>query len=324
MVRWAQVVLRLTLFILAVGLTHVKADSLEPVSEQRLDEMLDSLAHVPLSVSIQEKVLKTTNECVYAEAYLPVISPIDGKIKTQLIRIARPNQIKPVPVIMIVPTIQAYLPMLEGRAAKYFCENGYASVVADVNDPSDPVTMPSWDKEDNNHRMAIHALRTTIDFIETHPHFDSRRIGGIGFSLGGMTMAMLAGVDERLQAVFTAAAGGNFPYILTNSTHPKIVDLRDRRMQYLKMTSVKEYEKFLAKRLIYDPIYFARRVKPGQIMMMTVRKDVKVPPEAQEELWQALRKPKRLILNRGHIGSIVDLVYRHLNAVIAHMNERMN
>jgi dipeptidyl aminopeptidase/acylaminoacyl peptidase len=50
------------------------------------------------------------------------------------------------------------------------------------------------------------ALSTAIDWLSARPDVDTRRLGGLGFSMGGYVMAQVAAKDARLRAVILLAA----------------------------------------------------------------------------------------------------------------------
>jgi dienelactone hydrolase len=299
----------------------VQALPLEPVSEESYESLLQQLKHVPLKMPIVETITEREDGCIYATAEIPVFDPNTQKVRIQGLYIARPEKVKNAPSVLLVPTIHGRT-ILENRVATSLCVAGIAAIVADVNAIVQPEVMPGWGSEDTNHRYALHALQTAVDFIQLHPELDHKKIGAMGFSLGGITTAMLIGIDPRFVGAMIAAGGGNFPELLSKTKNRHMVKLRERRMEYLKIASVDDYEKELRKHLVFDPIHFARKVNKNSVMMMLVSNDRQVPTVAQKQLWEIWGQPDAILFDQGHVGSIVRLAYDRMDEVVAFFNER--
>lgn len=55
-----------------------------------------------------------------------------------------------------------------------------------------------------------------VDFLESRPEVDSRKLGMIGFSMGGIQAYLAAAVDERIQVTVPAIAAQSFRWSLEN------------------------------------------------------------------------------------------------------------
>ncbi len=58
--------------------------------------------------------------------------------------------------------------------------------------------------------QARRALTAAVDWLSARSEVDPRRIGGLGFSIGGFVMAQVAARDSRLRAVVLEAAPPDF------------------------------------------------------------------------------------------------------------------
>jgi dienelactone hydrolase len=319
--RLHLMIIILLLSVIEIAAPFASAAQLEPISDESFESLVQQLKHVPLTMPVSETLIERDNGCVYAQAEIPVFDPNVRKARMQGLYIARPDTKKPAPVILMVPTIHGRT-ILENRVATTLCEAGIAAVVADVNAIVQPETLPSWESEDANHRYALHALQTAVDFIQMHPNLDHKKIGAMGFSLGGITTAMLIGIEPRFVGAMIAAGGGNFPELLTRTKNRHMVRLRERRMEFLKLPSMDDYEQELHKHLVFDPLHFARRVNKTALLMMMVTNDRQVPSPNQKQLWETLGQPDVILLDQGHVASIVRLAYTRMDEVIAFFNER--
>jgi transposase len=63
-----------------------------------------------------------------------------------------------------------------------------------------------------------------------------------------------------------------------------------------------------------DPLRYAPAVDPGRVLLVKTRRDWAVPPEAQDKLWDALGRPRRITLPLGHIsfGLVYPMVARRV------------
>ncbi len=314
--------MRVSLLIFSMLFSLVASSAhLEPISDESFSALVQQLKHVPLTMPVTETIIEIEDGCVHASAGIPVFDPNVRKARMQQLYIARPEKIKRAPVVLMVPTIHGRT-ILETRIASTLCAAGIAAVIADVNNIVQPEALPSWDAEDANHRFALHALQTAVDFIQMHPSLDHKKIAAMGFSLGGITTAMFIGVETRIVGAMIGAGGGNFPEILTKTKNRHMVRLRERRMEHLKITAIEDYEKELHKHLVFDPLHFARKVDKSALMMMMVTNDRQVPSPNQKQLWEILGQPDVIVHDQGHVGSIVRLAYMRMDEVIAFFNER--
>ncbi|MBC7527501.1 MAG: acetylxylan esterase [Chthonomonadaceae bacterium] len=125
-------------------------------------------------------------------------------------------------------------------------------------------------------------LRRTVDYLESRPDVDKRKIGYMGFSQGGMLGAVFGGVESRVNAFCLAVPGGGF------------IDLVNHIDQYpvLKAHWPIERTPEVMKRVveisnITDPIHFVGRIVPRPLMVIVAKHDEIIPPEASAALVKA-------------------------------------
>jgi dienelactone hydrolase len=98
-------------------------------------------------------------------------------------------------------------------------DRGFAVIAPDsptVGERWDPRTQPPWDTTKKNERdpnwsllgQRLHDHRRAIDYLETLPMVDARRIGAIGHSLGAESAVLLGGMDERVGVVVASCGFG--------------------------------------------------------------------------------------------------------------------
>ncbi|MCS7065056.1 MAG: alpha/beta fold hydrolase [Fimbriimonadales bacterium] len=156
-------------------------------------------------------------------------------------------------------------------------------------------------------------LRRAVDYLETRPEIDPKRIGYIGASMGGMLGAIFAGVDERVQAPVLLVAGGNWKIIMEKSV---LSVFRENR-------SPKEMEQALKAMDVVDPIHWVGRISPRPVLMINGDADDVVPVDSNKALHEAAREPKKIIWYKGgHVPPPAEMP-NLLNDVLNWLNEHL-
>lgn len=118
-------------------------------------------------------------------------------------------------------------------------------------------------------------------------------VGIIGFSLGGIVAHILMGL-EQVDLGVSALAGGDTAGIVWESMLTRAYRLA---MEGRGVT----FERLAALWATGDPIRFAARGRPRQMLMLNARYDRLVPLRFTEALWRALGSPPIRWLPAGHI-----------------------
>ncbi len=297
-------------------------DSLEPAEVQR---RLGELQHLRVHLRPSEMEDGSHGDCAKSRVSLQVMDPKRFGISYAFdLAVIRPRDVKgPAPVIILVPTIEG-VTKVEQKLASNFCDMNVATIIADVNDNTEPKEYPAWGLEDQRNRMAIYALRTIIDYARNNPNFNPDKIGMMGSSLGGIITSFIAGMEsERLAAVVTVVAGGNIPFILSKSDNKHVAKIREGRMKFEKMKAPEEYENKLRETVRYDPMYFAFSGRTDRMLMVMSTGDSKVPSEVQLELHRAFGKPAESMFTVGHVGTIIGIAYMYFDTVGKFLREKM-
>lgn len=135
------------------------------------------------------------------------------------------------------------------------------------------------------------ALQAAIDWLASRPDVDPARIGGLGFSFGGLIMAQVAAQDARLHAVVleaTPTSMADYEHTLHGrwgklSEWPAWVALRHSGFQA-------NYP---------DPVQLMGRLAPRPVLVVGGEQDTVVPRPMVERLYGAAAMPKELWLVPG-------------------------
>jgi len=203
------------------------------------------------------------------------------------------------PVVMLLPIFNGQL-AIPRFFARYFANAGLAAVVVKRGrDPLEALTAPNETIEGN-----LQDYRRVLDWIEQEPELDASRIGVFGVSLGAMDAVMLAGLDQRVNSLVIAMAGGDLSYLLANTNYRRVARTIDDMADELGMT-----RELLGARLDaamkLDPLEIAPYIDAERVFMILTRTDAIVPFEAQQRLRDELGSPEALYLLTGHRLSVV-------------------
>jgi cephalosporin-C deacetylase-like acetyl esterase len=299
-----------------------QARPVDPITSEELQARIAELRHTPWNGKATESHREIYAGCRSSRVQIEIIDPLTLQSKPLVLRVYRPARSAKVPVMIVIPTIMGTT-VVEPDLAYNFCGGNIGTVIADVNDPTIPSKMPAWGIEDRNSRWAIMALRTVIDMVEQMEVFDRDRIGVMGVSLGGITAAMLSGVEpQRLKATVIVVAGGNMPFILSTSDNKDVAEFRNRRMRHMGINDKIEYENILHNTIRFDPMHFVPNIDKNRVMMVAARRDTKVPYSTQKELFLALGKPEAVEYNAGHVETILEVTYFSFGSVMKFVKSR--
>jgi uncharacterized protein len=125
-------------------------------------------------------------------------------------------------------------------------------------------------------------LRRGLDYLETVPEVDAKRIGFYGVSMGGMMGALAAGLDTRFRAPVLVVAWGDYGTLLENSDQLKQATAGT-------LLTPELVRQFMAD---VDPVNFVGHISPRPVLMQNGKTDTLIPPAAAEPLHKAAKEPK--------------------------------
>jgi dienelactone hydrolase len=203
------------------------------------------------------------------------------------------------PVVVLLPIFNGQLAITR-YFARYFANQGWAAVVVvrerdPLSDMFDPETAI---------RANLSEYRRVLDWVEQQPELDPGSIGLFGISLGAMDAVMLTALDDRIDALVVAMAGGDLASLLVSTNYRRV----ERRVDGMLAGSGMSRERLaasLAEQITTDPLALAPYVDAERVLMIMTRTDAIVPFETQEALRESLGEPETLYLPTGHRPSVV-------------------
>ena len=209
-----------------------------------------------------------TGQLLVEEFYINSERTSDGQNRIYC-AIARPEKAAgPVPVVLIFHGGGGHAsPALALAAARR--HPGMAGLAMDYNGQFAPGGGPhvtQWKDVSREQRLNlvpdlrdwhmyhyVVAARRTIDFIETLPWADARRVGAVGISYGGWVALILAGVDERIRCVTTGVSAGG------------VGDTPGKAAQQMRWDPSEQRALWLAN---YEPLAYAPTTRAGVFLQL--------------------------------------------------------
>lgn len=213
----------------------------------------------------------------------------------------------PKPVVLILHYWGARDIKVERSMADQLAQRGIASVVLTLpyhlsrapqgTRSGELAIQPDPEKLRATMTQAALDVKRTVDFIESHPEFNSLQIGIVGTSLGALVSALSYGVEPRLSHAAFVLGGGDLAEIMWSSS--LVVEARDalRRNGYT-------FERLRAELTSVEPLTYLGARKASSAFIISGKHDTVMPPAATRALTDAFEAPKLLRLDTGHYGGI--------------------
>lgn len=258
------------------------------------------------SVGIPENtVVETTSHYTVRRMEFPSdhnLLPVKGTIRIDYYDL--PGDEK-TPVIILLP-LRHGVKFVTRSFAKYFAKQGYACII--VHQQKAYVRNEFFDRADSIMRQIVMDYIQVIDLVESMDELDNDNIGLFGISMGGITGALISGLDHRIKASVLALAGGDLPYILSYTTDNWIKKERKKYLAEHSMTEEELHSK-LQETIECDPLTYARYIDRDNTMMILGKLDTAVPYSKGMELREKIGYPETLTLFSGHKSAFLYLWY---------------
>jgi len=217
------------------------------------------------------------------------------------------------PVVMILP-ISGGGYFLERHFAEYFVKHDMAAIIVHREKGPNKLSNPDPNLINVYLQQSVIDNCRVVDWIESRPEFDPKRIGVMGTSMGGIKGSLFIAIEPRVQAAVLGLAGGDLPYVLTYSTERGIVRRRTAYLQEHQMTE-KEFKAILDKSVVWDPKKLAPFVDPKKVLLFLGACDTAVPFKKGDELRRAMGKPETVVMMSGHYSALFYILYIQRSAL---------
>ncbi|MFV2058281.1 MAG: CocE/NonD family hydrolase [Thiohalomonadales bacterium] len=158
-------------------------------------------------------------------------------------------------------------------------------------------------------RFSTHVtdVRRLIDWAETQPSIDAKRIALIGFSHGALVAALVAAVEPRLQATISVMGGTNIHQILTYCSLERTNTMRESITQRFDWGEA-DYQQVLEDRLKpLDLVNFQHRVNPEKVLIIESYYDDCIPAKSRDDLWKYMGYPQKISYKYSHKKAFLSM-----------------
>lgn len=148
--------------------------------------------------------------------------------------------------------------------------------------------------------QAVLDIRRAAAWLATQPEVDSNRLGIFGISLGGITGALAATAEPRLENICLLLAGGDIGRVGWES--PELAHVRKAWSE-----GGGTREEFLKLMQQVDPVTYGANVRGRRILLLNADRDEVIPKSCTESLWKAFGEPEIQWYSGGHYSVIWHL-----------------
>ena len=139
-------------------------------------------------------------------------------------------------------------------------------------------------------------LESVVDYLVTREDVNKKRLGALGFSMGGATALLAAARDTRLKAVVADSSWSEAKNWLRPSVKASFLHPRDRFSALsLKLAELRGGFDLDDLR----PVEVMAKLSPRPVLLVHAGADQVVPAAEGERNFEAARKPKELVLVAG-------------------------
>jgi dienelactone hydrolase len=253
---------------------------------------VDLPARVPVSLAGAERV------------------PLKGELQPIRMTWYRPVRIDaergPRPAVIVSPILGSSTDFVADFAAAFARRGWHALLVRRLKVDYDPDR--GLEQVEEGLAIAVSRQVQALDWLLGRPDVDPTKIASFGISAGGITGAMVAGVDRRYVAHVMLLAGGPLADVLVDSDEKGLRELTARAMARTGLTK-EELRERLRGLIRTDPVLLAPRVDPQRVLLVIARYDQSVPARYGERLCEALGFPRTRRLPLGHYTSVLALPF---------------
>ena len=154
----------------------------------------------------------------------------------------------------------------------------------------------------------VRDVRTFIDWVMMQPDTDPRRVGIVGFSIGGIVASLVMGRDQRLAAGVFVMVGGHPDEIIASCKYEVRV-VREHAAAAFGW-NVEKFQSLIKGPLsVVDPVLAAGRIDPATVLYIDSGYDGCIPRSSRDDLWRAMGEPERITFAYGHKNSFLTMTF---------------
>jgi len=144
--------------------------------------------------------------------------------------------------------------------------------------------------------------------VMMQPHTDPRRVGIVGFSIGGIVASLVMGRDQRLAAGVFVMVGGHLDEIIASCKYEVRV-VREHAAAAFGW-NVEKFQSLIRGPLsVVDPALVAGKIDPATVLYIDSGYDGCIPRSSRDDLWRAMGEPERITFGYSHKNSFLTMTF---------------
>ncbi len=164
-------------------------------------------------------------------------------------------------------------------------------------------------------RQAVLDVRRAGDWLASRPDVEPSRVGLVGISLGAVVGSLTAGVDDHFGRSVFLIGGGDLAAIVMNGSKETAAAKARLEKDGYTIDQLRGMWKNI------DPITFASRVRPEEVLLINAEADEVIPKECTLRLGAAMGGPELRWFKGGHYALLFQLG-KALKDITGHLRER--
>jgi dienelactone hydrolase len=164
-------------------------------------------------------------------------------------------------------------------------------------------------------KQAVLDVRRAGDWLACRPDVEPSRIGLVGISLGAVIGSLSAGIDDRFGRSVFLIGGGDLPAIVMNGSKETAAAKERLLKEGYSVDQLRGMWKDV------DPITYASRVRPEEILLINAETDEVIPKECTLRLREAMGSPEIRWFKGGHYALLFQLG-KALKDISTHLTQR--
>ena len=210
-------------------------------------------------------------------------------------------------IIILPPTGGTNI--IDRRYASQFCRAGFDVYVLN-RWTGDVGTRTDLDIHQGFYTAMLEAVKLTLNQIDT------RFVGVLGTSLGGLFASVAASKFDRLDAVFVIAAGTPIADIIVSSDQEAMRKLAATRSERFGLDTPEKYRTALNEAFLLEPTKQPPLSKKINFGMVVSEADTTVPTDYQHRLREFWKPMKVISIESNHFWTIVKTWLFHSDEVL--------
>jgi dienelactone hydrolase len=162
-------------------------------------------------------------------------------------------------------------------------------------------------------------VRRLVDWAQTRPEVDTRRIALIGFSMSAIVGSIVLTNEPRIDAGVLVVGGADLHEILA-ACNGRMQRTRESIVQRFGWSIEEFREEIEAPLAAINPVRFAGRLAPDRVLIIEAGQDSCMPESARERFWVAMGRPERVSYQYDHRTTFLAMTFLGGNDLQSHIH----